>query len=73
MVKKEILMHLIAYNAIRLLMFDAANEAKQPPRRISFKASIQALRQWEPLFNRTDLQNHERRRLMASLRKCHRR
>ena len=68
MVKKEILMHLIAYNAIRLLMFDAANEAKQPPRRISFKASIQALRQWEPLFNRADLQNHERRRLMASLR-----
>lgn len=40
MVNKEILMHLIAYNAIRLLIFDAAREAKQPPRQISFKASI---------------------------------
>ncbi len=68
MVKKEILMHFIAYNAIRLLMFDAAKQAKQPPRRISFKASIQALRQWEPLFNRTDLKDRDRRRLMSSLR-----
>ncbi len=67
MVKKEILMHLIVYNAIRLLMVDAADKVKQPPRRISFKASIQALRQWEPLFNWTDPKNHGRRRLIASL------
>ena len=68
MVKKEILMHLIAYNSIRMLMVDAAKEAKQPPRRISFKASIQALRQWEPLFNQTGLKERERRRLMSLLR-----
>ncbi len=67
MVKKEILMHFIVYNAIRLLIFDAADKAKQPPGRISFKASMQALRQWEPLFNRNDLKNHERRRLIVSL------
>jgi len=67
MVNKEILMYLIAYNAIRLLMSDAAKEAKQSPRQISFKASIQALRQWEPLFNRMDMNDRERRRLTASL------
>lgn len=69
MVKKEILMHLIAYNAIRLLIVDAAESVKQAPRRISFKASIQALRHWEPLFSRADLSDRERRSLMESLRK----
>jgi hypothetical protein len=68
MVKKEIVMHLIAYNAIRLRMFEAATAVEQLPRRFSFKASIQALRQWEPLFNRIDLKDRERRRLLSSLR-----
>lgn len=68
MVEKEILMHLIAYNTIRLLMFDAAKRAKQSPRRVSFKASVQALRQWEPLLNRSEIKEHERRRLMVALR-----
>ena len=68
MIRKEIFMHLIAYNAIRLLMFDAAKEMSKLPQEISFKASIQALRQWEPLFNRVDLSVRERQRLMTSLR-----
>lgn len=67
MVNKEILMHLIAYNAIRLLIFDAARDVMQSPRQISFKASMQALRQWEPLLNRLDISERERRRLTASL------
>ncbi|MEJ1372329.1 MAG: IS4 family transposase [Candidatus Sedimenticola sp. (ex Thyasira tokunagai)] len=67
MVHKEILMHLIAYNAIRLLMLDAAGAVDQRPRQISFKATIQALRQWEPLFNRTDINDRERRRLIVAL------
>jgi Transposase DDE domain len=68
MIRKEILMYLIAYNAIRLLMFDAAKAVSKLPRQISFKASMQALRQWEPLFNQADLNVRERRRLMSSLR-----
>jgi hypothetical protein len=56
------------YNAICLLMFEAATAVEQLPRRFSFKASIQALRQWEPLFNRIDLKDRERRRLLSSLR-----
>lgn len=67
MVRKEILMHFIAYNAIRLLMFDAAQRTKQRPRRLSFKATIQALRQWEPVLNRQGLKVLERHRLMALL------
>lgn len=67
MVEKEILMHLIAYNAIRLLMTEAVDQGEQAPRRLSFKASIQALRQWEPQFNNTTDQR-EQRRLMGTLR-----
>ncbi len=67
MVEKEILMHLIVYNSIRMLMLSAANEANLQPRRLSFKASIQALRQWEPQLNRVSLNEQERRRLMRFL------
>lgn len=67
MVQKELQMHFIAYNAIRLLMFDAAEKAATLPRRLSFKATIQALRQWEPLLNRRDLKRAERERLISSL------
>jgi len=60
-------MHFIAYNAIRLLMLDAAAEVGQPIRRLSFKGSVQALRQWEPLFSQaTDAR--QQRQLLKSLR-----
>lgn len=67
MVEKEILMHFIAYNAIRLLMVEAAAEVGQAPRRLSFKGSIQALRQWEPQFSQTS-DPQEQRRLLGALR-----
>jgi len=70
MVVKEILMHLIVYNCIRLLMLHAAKESDVSQRRISFKASVQALRQWEPILNRRDLEACERRRLMVLLREA---
>jgi Transposase DDE domain len=68
LVRKEILMHFIAYNAVRLLMLDAADQAQTAPRRISFKASIQALRQWEPQFNKAITDAREQRRLVGLLR-----
>jgi hypothetical protein len=68
MVTKEILMHLIVYNALRSLIFDAAREADQPVRRISFKAGLQALRQWEPWLNQPDLKPPAIRQQMAALR-----
>ena len=70
LVRNEILMHFIAYNAVRLLILDAANAEKQSPRRISFKASIQALRQWEPQFNQVATNRREQQRLMGLLREA---
>ncbi len=67
MVRKEISMHLIVYNSIRLLMLDAAQDTNVTPRCISFKASIQALRHWEPQLSRTDLNETQRRHLLATL------
>ena len=55
MVRKEILMHFIAYNCIRSLMYDAAEDHGIAVRQISFKGTMQALRQWEPAL--TDLTN----------------
>lgn len=51
MVHKEIVIHFIVYNAIRQLMFESAEYSKTELRHVSFKASIQALRQWEPHLN----------------------
>ncbi|MCP4129130.1 MAG: transposase [Gammaproteobacteria bacterium] len=67
MVEKEILMHLIVYNCIRLLMNQAAEQQHSEQRDISFKASVQAFRQWQPLFNDARLKSKERRQLMALL------
>ena len=66
MVRKEIQMHFIVYNTIRLLMLNAAKQADLPPRCMSFKASFQALRQWEPILNRKYLGKHERKNLTAA-------
>ena len=50
MVRKEILMHFIVYNAVRALMLRSAQKAQVPPHDISFKASVQAFRHWLPLL-----------------------
>ena len=66
MVRKEILMHFIVYNCLRLLMLKAADQADVSVRMISFKASIQTLRQWEPLL-KSDMSAAEQARLMSLL------
>lgn len=67
MVRKEILMYLIAYNCIRCLMFEAAEEKGVRVRLISFKGSVQALRQWEPHLNQDKISRQERERLIVLL------
>lgn len=67
MVRKEILMHLIVYNGIRCLMREAAASQDEPIRRISFKGSVQALRQWEPHLNQAKLTRQERQELIGRL------
>lgn len=67
MIRKEILMHFIAYNCIRHLMFEAAKEACLAVRSISFKGSLQALRNWEPHLNQAKISKAERFRLISDL------
>ena len=66
MIRKELLMHFIVYNCLRLLMLKAADKADVPVRLISFKASVQALRQWEPLL-KSQLSTQEQMRLLSLL------
>jgi len=48
MIQKEIALHFIAYNLIRLLMQEAAIVAAVPLERISFKGSLDTVRQYVP-------------------------
>lgn len=50
MIRRELHMHFIAYNAIRAIMLAAAETARTPVARISFKGSCDTLRQWIPTF-----------------------
>ena len=65
MIRKEIQMYFIAYNCIRCLMCEAAAEADVPVRLISFKGALQAMRNWEPLFDSTQASKTDRRRILA--------
>jgi len=51
MIEKELTMHLIAYNLIRHVMQQAATKAEIKVERISFKGTLQAIRQWAPNIN----------------------
>lgn len=50
MVDKELVMHAIAYNLIRALIVDIAASYQVDIERMSFKGTLDALRQWGPLF-----------------------
>ena len=67
MIQKEILMHFIAYNCIRRLMYEAAEEASLDVRQVSFKGSLQALRCWEPHLNQAKITKAEQFRLISDL------
>jgi hypothetical protein len=65
MVRKEIAMHLLAYNLIRALMVRAASQAGCRPEDLSFKASWKAWEAFAPQLRRAAAA--ESARLMASL------
>jgi hypothetical protein len=46
LIKREVLIHVIAYNLVRALMQRAAHNHHVPLARISFKGAVDALRQW---------------------------
>lgn len=57
MVRKEIVMHAIAYNLIRALMQDIAHSYEVSVQRLSFKGTVDALRQWRDLFENSKIQS----------------
>lgn len=67
MIRKEILMYLIAYNCIRCLIQDIGEKQKTEPHPISFKGSIQALRQWEPYLNQNNISRQKQHDLIQLL------
>ena len=60
-------MHFIAYNSVRMLMYEAAEERGVDVSRLSFKGSLQALRQWEPHLNHAKISKRERFRILSAL------
>jgi hypothetical protein len=52
MVRKEIWMHLLAYNLIRTVMADAAQRHACEPRALSFKGTLQTLSAYQPQLER---------------------
>jgi len=52
MVRKEIWMHLLAYNLIRGVMAEAAIDNNLHPREVSFKGALQTLSAYRPLVER---------------------
>jgi hypothetical protein len=62
MVHRELSMHLLAYNLVRALMFEAARLYPIDPTRLSFKQTIDFVRTWSPTIARTE-DDEERQRL----------
>ena len=63
MVRKEIWIHLLAYNAIRKIILDAAVKSGKLPNQISFKATIQTFNHYSTLWriqeiDATKIYNH---------------
>lgn len=50
MVEREMVLHAIAYNLVRRLMLEAALETGAPLERLSFKGTLDTLRQWRSLL-----------------------
>jgi len=67
MVRKEIVMHAIAYNLIRAIMQQAAALYHVPIERLSFKGSVDTLRQWTDTLNAAHDRPREQARLFNQL------
>jgi hypothetical protein len=68
--EKEVWVHLLAYNLIRLLMAQAAVSAEVNPRQLSFKHTVQMWMAWIARGISTELQHHNSAlfRLIAQIR-----
>jgi hypothetical protein len=67
MIRKEIMMYLIAYNCIQSLIIEATAKSVNKVRRISFKGSLQAIRQWGSLLGQDNIPDRKRHDLIRIL------
>lgn len=67
MVRKELRMHLIAYNLIRGLMQEAAQQEGRQLDRISFKAAVDTLRHFSSALNATKSKSRTQQRIIEEM------
>ena len=67
MVDKELWMHVIAYNLLRALIIQAATAHAVPFERISFKGTVDTVRQWAPLLSYSHLTQRQSRHVYELL------
>jgi hypothetical protein len=67
MVRKELRMHLIAYNLIRGLMQEAATQESTRLERISFKGTVDTLRQFSSALNATKDRPRTQQRIIQDM------
>jgi len=67
MIRKEVMMYLIAYNCIQSLIVEATAKSEIKVRRISFKGSLQTIRQWASLLGQDNIPDNKRRDLIRIL------
>ena len=70
MIHKQILMYFIVYNCIRRLIMESAIQYDVSHSRVSFKACLQALRQWIACWIPGKDSRLESNRLMSELKSC---
>ena len=70
MIHKELAISVIAYNLVRALMLQAAASHRLSVHRISFKGTIDTVRQWAPLMAMPNLSCNDRARLTKRLLDC---
>ena len=70
MIQKELCMYFIAYNCVRGLIVEAAEEANVPIRRVSFKGALQALRIWETRIHGVKIHRTQHFKLLSDLYHC---
>jgi hypothetical protein len=60
LVRKEIWMHVLAYNLVRTTMAEAAKKAGIEPREVSFAAAVQTINAFAPMLEMADEADRER-------------
>lgn len=70
MVRRELVMHAIAHNLVRRLMWESSRQTGTALDRVSFKGTLDTFRQWHPGIAAATVVEVRSRRLWAMLQMC---